>query len=33
MRPRYSRFIELSNQGAREMGFKDVGALWLADTT
>ncbi len=28
MRPRYSRFIELSNQGAREMGFKDVGALW-----
>src|SRR5262249_17768129 len=25
---RYSRFVELSNQGAREMGFKDVGALW-----
>jgi peptidyl-dipeptidase A len=30
MRQRYSRFIELSNQGAREMGFKDVGALWRA---
>jgi peptidyl-dipeptidase A len=30
MRPRYSRFVDLSNQGAREMGFKDVGALWRA---
>jgi peptidyl-dipeptidase A len=30
MRQRYSRFIELSNQGAREMGFKDVGAMWRA---
>jgi peptidyl-dipeptidase A len=30
MRPKYSRFVELSNQGAREMGFKDVGALWRA---
>jgi peptidyl-dipeptidase A len=30
MRQRYARFIELSNQGAREMGFKDVGALWRA---
>jgi len=28
MRPRYFALIELSNQGAREMGFKDVGALW-----
>jgi peptidyl-dipeptidase A len=28
MRQRYARFVELSNQGAREMGFKDVGALW-----
>jgi peptidyl-dipeptidase A len=28
MRQRYSRFVELSNQGAREMGFKDTGALW-----
>jgi len=30
MRQRYSRFVELSNQGAREMGFKDVGAMWRA---
>jgi peptidyl-dipeptidase A len=28
MRQRYARFVELSNQGAREMGFKDVGAMW-----
>jgi peptidyl-dipeptidase A len=28
MRERYARFVELSNQGAREMGFKDVGAMW-----
>jgi peptidyl-dipeptidase A len=28
MRDRYARFVELSNQGAREMGFKDTGALW-----
>ncbi|MGO8986945.1 MAG: M2 family metallopeptidase [Terriglobales bacterium] len=28
MRQRYSRFVELSNQGAREIGFKDTGALW-----
>jgi peptidyl-dipeptidase A len=28
MRQRYSRFVDLSNQGAREMGFSDVGALW-----
>ena len=31
MRQRYSRFVELSNQGAREMGFKDTGALWRSD--
>ncbi len=28
MRQRYQRFVELSNQGAREIGFKDTGALW-----
>jgi len=28
MRQRYSRFVDLSNQGAREIGFKDTGALW-----
>ncbi len=31
MRDRYSRFVELSNQGAREMGFKDTGALWRSN--
>jgi peptidyl-dipeptidase A len=30
MRRRYSRFVDLSNQGAREIGFKDTGALWRA---
>jgi peptidyl-dipeptidase A len=30
MRHRYARFVELSNQGAREIGFKDTGALWRA---
>jgi len=30
MRSRYARFVELSNQEARELGFKDVGALWRA---
>jgi len=30
MRQRYARFVELSNQGAREIGFKDVGAMWRA---
>src|SRR6266850_7790042 len=24
----YARFVELSNKGAREMGFKDTGAMW-----
>jgi peptidyl-dipeptidase A len=28
MRPRYARFVQLSNQGAKELGFKDTGALW-----
>jgi peptidyl-dipeptidase A len=30
MRTRYSRFVQLSNQGAKELGFKDTGALWRA---
>ena len=30
MRQRYSRFVDLSNQGAREIGFEDTGALWRA---
>jgi peptidyl-dipeptidase A len=30
MRERYTRFVQLSNQGAQELGFKDTGALWRA---
>ncbi len=30
MRQRYARFVALSNEGAREIGFKDTGALWRA---
>ena len=28
IRKEYVRFVELSNQGAQEMGFKDTGAMW-----
>jgi len=31
MRQRYSRFVELSNKGARELGFKDTGAMWRSN--
>jgi len=31
MRQRYARFVDLSNQGSREIGFKDTGALWRAN--
>jgi peptidyl-dipeptidase A len=31
MKKRYSRMVELSNQGAREMGFADVGAMWRSN--
>jgi len=30
MRKKYGRFVELSNQGARDLGFKDTGVLWRA---
>ena len=30
MRQRYARFAELSNEGAREMGWADTGAYWRA---
>jgi peptidyl-dipeptidase A len=30
MRQRYARFVQLSNQGAKELGYKDTGALWRA---
>ena len=28
LRKDFTRFVELSNQGARELGFEDTGALW-----
>jgi peptidyl-dipeptidase A len=28
MKKDYARFVELSNQGARELGFADTGAMW-----
>ena len=28
MRPLYERFVELSNAGARELGFADTGEMW-----
>ncbi len=28
MRPLYRRFVELANEGARELGFADLGELW-----
>jgi peptidyl-dipeptidase A len=30
MRNDYARFVELSNKGARELGFADTGAMWRA---
>jgi peptidyl-dipeptidase A len=30
MRKDYSRFVELSNKGARALGFADTGAMWRA---
>jgi peptidyl-dipeptidase A len=29
-RPLYTRFVELANEGTRELGFKDLGELWRA---
>ena len=31
MREGYTRFVELGNEGARELGFEDVGAMWRAN--
>ena len=28
MRADYERFVELANEGARELGFEDLGAMW-----
>jgi peptidyl-dipeptidase A len=30
-RDQYARFVELSNKGAREMGFRDTGAMWRSN--
>jgi peptidyl-dipeptidase A len=31
LRQRYARFVELSNEGARELGFADLGAMWRSN--
>ncbi|MGH7665450.1 MAG: M2 family metallopeptidase [Gemmatimonadaceae bacterium] len=31
MRAPYARFVELSNEGARELGFADLGAMWRSN--
>ncbi len=31
MRARYARFVELANQGAHDLGFADLGALWRSN--
>jgi len=31
MKPLYAREVEIANQGAREIGFKDLGALWRSN--
>src|SRR5262245_3558633 len=28
MRPKFERYVTLANEGAREMGFADMGAMW-----
>ncbi len=28
MKPQYARFVALANEGARELGYADLGALW-----
>ncbi len=28
MKPKYSRFVSLMNEGATELGYRDVGAMW-----
>jgi peptidyl-dipeptidase A len=28
MRPMYQRFVELANEGAKELGFSDLGVMW-----
>ncbi len=30
IRPQFTRYVELANKGARELGFADTGAMWRA---
>ena len=31
MAPRYARMVEIANEGARELGFKDLAEMWLSN--
>ncbi|HKD81978.1 MAG TPA: M2 family metallopeptidase [Candidatus Angelobacter sp.] len=31
MKDKYARFVQLSNKGAQELGFKDTGVMWRAN--
>jgi peptidyl-dipeptidase A len=31
MKPKYETFVTLANEGARELGYKDLGALWRSN--
>ncbi|HEY1937370.1 MAG TPA: M2 family metallopeptidase [Candidatus Angelobacter sp.] len=31
MKDKYARFVKLSNMGAKELGFKDTGAMWRSN--
>ena len=31
MKPKYERFVALGNEGARELGYKDLGAMWRSN--
>jgi len=31
MKPKYERFAQLANQGARDLGYKDLGAYWRSN--
>jgi peptidyl-dipeptidase A len=31
MRPKYARFVQLANQGARDLGYPDLGAYWRSN--
>jgi peptidyl-dipeptidase A len=31
MKDKYARFVELGNKGARDLGYKDLGALWRSN--